>query len=115
MKTINSYIAKATHNRIPNFVLESNYAVVFGLHFFLKRFFLGDLEDAEIFLTSALFFKGQWATPFNKSATHTDVFLNENGKALGMVDMMFQSGPYPYSIVQELNAHAVELPYGSVS
>lgn len=30
MKTINSYIAKATHNRIPNFVLESKNIIWFS-------------------------------------------------------------------------------------
>lgn len=77
--------------------------------------FSGDLADAEILMASTFFFKGAWKMPFNKSATVESPFYDENGNSIGKVRMMHHLAPFPYAIVQELKAHAVELPYGEVN
>lgn len=65
-------------------------------------------------MVTTLFFKGQWKTPFNKTATFKDRFIDAFGNSKGEVMMMYQTGPFPYSIIDSLKAHAVELPYGKV-
>lgn len=91
---IDSYIANATRNRLKHFI---NF---------------DDLADAQLLLTTAIFFKGQWNIPFNKSATRRETFYDERMRPLGQVNMMFQSGAFPYVMLQNLKGHAVELPYG---
>lgn len=66
-------------------------------------------------MASTFFFKGAWKLPFNKSDTVEAMFYDESGNAKGKVMMMHQLAPFPYAIVQELKAHAIELPYGEVS
>ncbi|XP_017777866.1 PREDICTED: antichymotrypsin-2-like isoform X2 [Nicrophorus vespilloides] len=95
VNTINNYISRATQNRIPNFVNAA------------------DVADAAIFMTSALFFKGQWRYRFDSAQTKPETFYNDAGNSIGRVQMMYQSGPFPYTLVSYLNAHAVELPYGN--
>ncbi|XP_045481237.1 serine protease inhibitor 77Ba-like [Harmonia axyridis] len=94
---INSYVAKATNNRIVNFISQS------------------DIKDAEIFLTSTLYFKGDWTNPFNKTATKNSPFFNEKGEEIGKVDMMFLSGAVAFLRLEALKAQAVLLPYGNGS
>lgn len=52
---------------------------------------------------------------FNRTETKQATFYDENGNAQGQVMMMHQRAPFPYTVVQELNAHALELPYGKVN
>lgn len=52
--------------------------------------------------------------PFNKSATHPEPFYDEAKNNIGDVQMMYQSGPFPYARVDSLHAYAVELSYGKV-
>lgn len=40
------------------------------------------------------------------------MFYDERMRPLGQVNMMFQSGAFPYVMLQNLKGHAVELPYG---
>lgn len=93
--SINTYVASATRNRILNFIN------------------IDDIINADIMLTSTLFFKGEWKIPFNESATFLDTFFDEYGNKKGQVMMMYQIGSYPYSILNNVKAHAVELPYGN--
>lgn len=95
VEIINSYISKATKNRISNFVTKD------------------DLTDAEIFMSSALYFKGQWTVPFNKSATELDSFYDEAGNKVTDVMMMYQKGSFPYARIEHLKAVAIELGYGA--
>lgn len=76
------------------------------------KLFTDDIKDAAIFMTSALYFKGQWAVPFNKSATDRHSFYDESENKIADVMMMYQIGPFPYSRVEYLKAHAIELAYG---
>ena len=39
-------------------------------------------------------------------------FKDEDGKVLGNVPMMIQTGPFNYSYMKELQGHVLELPYG---
>lgn len=66
-------------------------------------------------MASTFFFKGAWKVPFNQTETIETTFYDESGNAKGNVMMMHQLAPFPYAIVQELKAHAIELPYGEVS
>ncbi|XP_044765721.1 serine protease inhibitor 77Ba-like [Coccinella septempunctata] len=92
---INNYVAKATNNRIVEFISQS------------------DVKDAEIFLTSTLYFKGDWTYPFNKTATMKKPFFNEKGEEIGEADMMFLSASVAFLRLEALKAQAVLLPYGN--
>ncbi|XP_054086010.1 serine protease inhibitor 77Ba-like isoform X3 [Zeugodacus cucurbitae] len=71
------------------------------------------VEGTKLLLTSTLYFKGQWQSPFNKSETRTETFYDMNGKPVGEVEMMFQMTPFNYTRMVELQAHVLELPYGN--
>lgn len=63
-----------------------------------------------------MYFKGQWKTPFNKTATRRAPFFADDRKiTLGEVQLMFQARPFPYSRNDRIKAQIVELPYGFVS
>ncbi|EFA11609.1 serine protease inhibitor 77Ba [Tribolium castaneum] len=91
---INKYVASATKNRIRNFIRPD------------------DVFDAEIFIVSAMYFKGTWMKPFNRSETRRDTFYDEKQNKLGEVDMMSQMGFFPYSRLEWIRGYAIELPYG---
>ncbi|KAF5276667.1 hypothetical protein FQA39_LY06471 [Lamprigera yunnana] len=95
VNSINNHVAAATHNRIRNFVT------------------IDDVINAEIMMVSTLFFKGRWMIPFNKTATFSDQFYDALGNVKGPVNMMYQIGTYPYTILNNLKSHAVKLPYGN--
>uniref|UniRef100_A0A1B0CTS9 Serpin domain-containing protein n=1 Tax=Lutzomyia longipalpis TaxID=7200 RepID=A0A1B0CTS9_LUTLO len=97
VQTINGYVTRATQGRIGQI---------------LRR---GDLMDANMILISAIYFRGQWKSPFNSSQTNEEPFYDEFGKAQGMVKMMFQRGSFPYTAIAELDAHILELPYGNLN
>lgn len=94
LKMINDHINLVTHGRISQLLDAS------------------DLQDAALVLASAIFFKGMWKVPFNRSFTTETPFLDENGRETGKVNMMFQRGPFPYTAIADLDSHIVELPYG---
>lgn len=52
-------------------------------------------------------------SPFNRSFTAEEKFYDEFDKELGNVNMMFQRGPFAYTGLAELQAHVLELPYGT--
>lgn len=59
-------------------------------------------------LTNAIYFKGQWASPFKPAATK-DAPFNVSNSAKVQVPMMWQTGRYRY--VHEKGVAAIELPY----
>ncbi|XP_054732852.1 serine protease inhibitor 77Ba-like [Anastrepha obliqua] len=71
------------------------------------------IRDANLLLTSTLYFKGQWQSPFNQSDTHRETFYDMNGLPIGEVDMMFQMTPFNYTRIPDLQGHVLELPYGN--
>ncbi|XP_026474905.1 serine protease inhibitor 77Ba-like [Ctenocephalides felis] len=91
---INMFIKEKTRNRIDSIVVEQ------------------DLTDAKMIITNAVFFRGQWTTPFNKTNTKVENFYDETGAVKGQVNMMYDIGYYPYTMVQGLNSHIIEIPYG---
>ncbi|XP_067647923.1 serine protease inhibitor 77Ba-like [Eurosta solidaginis] len=69
--------------------------------------------DANLLLTSTLYFKGQWQFPFDRNDTHRETFYDMNGIPIGEVDMMFQMTPFNYTSMPDLQAHVLQLPYGN--
>ncbi|XP_053679307.1 serine protease inhibitor 77Ba [Anopheles nili] len=92
---VNRLVSDATNGHIP------------------KAIELSDLEEARLIMLSVLFFQGQWTVPFNRSFTTKVPFYDENDQAIGMVEMMFQRGIFPFAGYKELDAQILELPYGA--
>ncbi|XP_022914930.1 serine protease inhibitor 77Ba-like [Onthophagus taurus] len=90
---VNKKIEQATRGKINNLANE------------------GDLMDAQLFITSVLFFKGLWKNKFNVTDTRRESFYDERGNAIGEVNMMFQVEYLPFSLILDNTATAVELPY----
>ena len=59
-------------------------------------------------LTNAIYFKGEWETPFEKNQTHPAPFKVSPGNSVE-VPMMVRTGQLPYTETDTLQA--VELPY----
>jgi len=95
VQLINNYIAQATNNRITDLVKPD------------------DIRKASVFITSTLFFKGEWTYPFDKQYTKPMPFYDEHGKNIGKFPLMFQAGPFPYLYISQINANVVEIPYGT--
>lgn len=87
---INSWVKKQTHEKIPSIIDVPPR---------LTRFVI----------TDAIYFKGRWSRPFEKSATKPRDFFPPGGPAL-KAPMMSQSGEYSYFETPEFQA--VALPYG---
>lgn len=64
--------------------------------------------DQVLFLINAIYFKGKWATPFNKSQTSEQVFYQLDGTST-KVPMMSQNGKYRY--YENNNFQAISIPY----
>ncbi|EGK96972.1 AGAP003194-PB [Anopheles gambiae str. PEST] len=92
---VNRLVSDATQGQIP------------------KAIEMSDLEDARLIMLSVLFFQGQWTIPFNRSFTTNVPFYDENEQPIGMVEMMFQRGIFPFAGYKELDAQILELPYGA--
>ncbi len=63
-----------------------------------------------LFLINALYFKGQWASQFDKAATTQGVFHLLDGQEK-RCPLMTQSGKYPY--MEGPGFQAISLPYGA--
>lgn len=50
--------------------------------------------------------------PFNISNTREEPFYDAAGKAIANVNMMYQSGPFGYVVVNSLRSTVLEMPYG---
>ncbi|CAH0715035.1 unnamed protein product, partial [Brenthis ino] len=68
---------------------------------------------SKMILTNLISFKGLWQLPFNTSDTNVEPFYDENGNQIGSVKMMYQRAEVPFSNVQNLQAHVIDLPYGN--
>uniref|UniRef100_U5EYE5 Putative salivary serpin n=1 Tax=Corethrella appendiculata TaxID=1370023 RepID=U5EYE5_9DIPT len=71
-----------------------------------------DIAQTNLIIISALYFKGQWTSPFNSSNTKTEPFYDESEQQIDTAEMMFQSGVFPYAPIKELESYVLELPYG---
>lgn len=92
---MNALINSVTRGRIPTLVSSE------------------DLDNANLLLLSALYFKGQWTVPFNKTFTKVEPFHDSNGVKLGNVNMMYNRYTYPFANIAQLQARVIEIPYGS--
>ncbi|PSN46897.1 Leukocyte elastase inhibitor A [Blattella germanica] len=93
VRYINRWVANITHNNIEQLVHED------------------DMKDPHLVIANGLFFKGQWATPFNVSNTSREKFYDDKGDELGEVMMMKIRDHFRYSYMSQLGAKIVELPY----
>ncbi|GLC24141.1 serpin family protein [Roseisolibacter agri] len=66
--------------------------------------------DQAMFLVNALYFKGDWSSPFETAATRKAPFTRADGSTQ-QVDLMSHRSMYPYWRASDLEA--VELPYGA--
>ncbi len=90
-KTINDWVAKQTKDKIKDLIPE------------------GMLNgDTRLVLTNAVYFKGKWATAFDKAATTNSPFKLLTGKSVD-VPLMCQKSELAYMENDDLQL--VELPY----
>ena len=61
-------------------------------------------------ITDAVYFKGRWASPFDKKATQARTFHLQGGGSV-TTPMILQSGEYPY--FENDGFQAIRLPYGN--
>jgi serpin B len=90
--TINRWVEERTRNKIQN-LLES-----------------GALDaDTRLVLTNAIYFKGEWANPFNTKATQKGEFRLPNAAPLTDVSLMHKTEELAYAETDDVQL--VELPY----
>ena len=87
---INSWVNEKTHGKISEIVQKLDRSTV-------------------LVLTNAVYFKGRWATPFDKKKTAPQKFYPPANEAI-MAPMMDGSGNYSYFETDSFQA--VRLPYG---
>ncbi|KHJ83112.1 hypothetical protein OESDEN_17191 [Oesophagostomum dentatum] len=63
VQTVNNFVSEATHKMIPS-LLESDYYE----------------PNTRAFLVNAVYFKGQWATPFSPDNTRKETFYGIKGE-----------------------------------
>ena len=91
--TINAWVSRSTHGKIPRIVKSLD-------------------RHTRLILTDAIYFKGRWQIPFDKSATQPRPFHREAPHAAEIqVPMMVQSGKYQY--LETDTFQAIALPYGN--
>jgi serine protease inhibitor len=90
---INDWVSRATNGRIDEIVKEIRP------------------EDV-MYLINAIYFKGSWATQFEKSQTRTEAFTGLGGNQIS-VQMMNGEGTFRYAFTQDYEA--IELPYGNTA
>lgn len=91
-KTINSWVAKSTHDKITSIVPEK----------------LPD--DLRLLIVNATYFDAKWRKQFNPNKTTEQAFRVSRTKSV-KVPMMSQTADYKYISTRTLQA--VELPYGT--
>jgi len=91
VKTINAWVDHNTQGKIPT-IIDT-----------LSR-------QTRLVLTDAVYFKGRWSRPFEKTATQTRPFHLRTGASV-MTPMMAQGGKYPYLDMPDFQA--IRLTYGS--
>lgn len=88
---INQWVAEKTNDKIKDLLLE------------------GDLSaDTRLVLTNAIYFKGDWAVPFNPQNTFKMPFAIRPDQTVA-VDTMCQTGQFRYADTDE--GKLIELPY----
>ena len=88
-KQVNDWCSKNTHGKITEIIDELSPGTL-------------------MLLLNAVYFRGEWVSPFNPNATRGGVFYNF-GKEEKKVEMMLQTHEFNY--YQDSEIQAVELPY----
>jgi serine protease inhibitor len=89
--TINGWVDENTHGKIPTIIGTPD-------------------PNTRLVITDAVYFKGRWASPFDKKATNARTFHLQDGGSVTTA-MMAQSGEYPY--FENDAFQAIRLPYGN--
>lgn len=89
--TINNWVKDSTRGKIDKIVEQIS-------------------PDQVMFLINAIYFKGAWTEPFDKSQTKEQPFTKASGQVL-QTPMMAQRGKYKY--LENDKFQAISLPYGS--
>ncbi|XP_003468807.1 serpin B9 [Cavia porcellus] len=92
-KHINTWVSRKTEGKIPEVLAKNSID-----------------EESRLVLINAVYFKGKWDEPFDKSYTRKMPF-KINQKEQRPVQMMFQEGKFPRAKVSEVRAQVLELPY----
>lgn len=93
-QTINEWVSEHTMQKIPELLKGGDVT-----------------SDTILVLVNAIYFKGNWLTPFKEGQTHDAPFATSGGEV--MVPMMQQRGDFEYAEDQELQVLA--LPYAGQS
>lgn len=88
--TINNWVKDSTRGKINKIVEQIS-------------------PDQVMFLINAIYFKGAWTSPFDKTQTKQYPFEKASGQVV-QTPMMSQSGKYKY--LEDENFQAISLPYG---
>lgn len=88
---INKWVAEKTMDKIPELI---NPGMLTSL--------------TKMVLVNAIYFKGDWATPFSKNGTTTEVFYMADGAKV-KTKLMYKSAKYNYKEV--LGLQVIEFPY----
>lgn len=91
LAAINGWVSCATHGTIPS-ILQRIPA------------------DVMLYLLDAVYFQGQWTSPFNPKNTHPRAFTTASGSQV-QVPTMDRIGTYPYYAGS--NVQVAALPYGT--
>lgn len=92
VKQINNWCAKQTNNKIPEILNTIP-------------------DDALAYLINAVYFKGIWASKFDKNRTTKEDFYTENNISMGKVNMMHQIGSF--DCYDDEYGRYLKLPYGN--
>lgn len=91
VKDINDWFARQTQQLIPNMVSQIS-------------------ADTRVILANALYFKGQWTTPFPAGATQPAPFRLADGKTIDVPMMRRSDDGFQYS--ETASYQAIRLPFG---
>lgn len=92
-RTINNWVAENTNHLIPSIIKEGQIKA-----------------NAKLMLTSAIYFKEAWMTPFNRDKNNIKCFYTKDNKCQ-TTSMMTDTGNYKYGYISQLDAKAIQLPY----
>ena len=90
-RIINAWVAQQTNNKIKDLISPDELMAV-----------------TRLVLTNAVYFKGQWATPFAANLTDNQPFYLSSGAAV-QVPMMYSNADYSYTVQD--GYQVLDLPY----
>lgn len=91
--TINGWVAGQTNNKIKDLLSPSDFT-----------------NNTRLVLVNAIYFMGNWETPFKPADTRKESFYNSGVKAT-TVDMMRVKDYFKYKELPSFDATAIMLPY----